>query len=265
MAFLFSIGRIIIVGAVCVVVAGCVSNETRISRLDKEIDDRDPYEEYNRLIHSFNNALDEAILAPVARGYGSIHPLIRDRVRDFLRNLRGPITLIHDIAQLDEERAAETASRMLVNTTVGVGGLFDVATLAGIPYHEEDAGQTLAVHGVPRGPYLVLPIYGPSNTRDWVGRLIDAFIDPVSYVLTIDNNYTELVTARAAETVDFREQNLEVIDDLKANSFDYYTALKSLYQHNRRIQIGNGLAAPFEPDLDDIEGSLDDFDPLTGG
>jgi phospholipid-binding lipoprotein MlaA len=236
-----------------------------MSRLDKEIDDRDPYEGYNRVVHNFNNAADEVVWAPVARAYGRVHPLIRDRLRDFLRNLRGPITLIHDIAQLDEQRAAETASRMLVNTTVGVAGLFDVATLTGIPYHEEDAGQTLAVYGVPPGPYVVLPIFGPSNARDWVGRLIDIFVDPVSYVLTVNKYYTELVTARAIEIIDFREQNLEVVDDLKANSLDYYIALKSLYQQNRRIQIGNGLAAPFEPDLDDIEGSMEEFVPLTDG
>jgi phospholipid-binding lipoprotein MlaA len=118
---------------------------------------------------------------------------------------------------------------------------------------------------VPPGPYVVLPIFGPSNARDWVGRLIDIFVDPVSYVLTVNKYYTELVTARAIEIIDFREQNLEVVDDLKANSLDYYIALKSLYQQNRRIQIGNGLAAPFEPDLDDIEGSMEEFVPLTDG
>jgi phospholipid-binding lipoprotein MlaA len=133
-------------------------------------DDNDPLEGLNRGIFEFNRVVDGVLIKPAAQIYRGVLPQqAQDSVRSFLRNLRSPVILANDVLQGDMDRAGSTIGRFLVNTTLGIGGLFDVASELGMPFHDEDFGQTLAVWGVGEGPYLVLPLLGPSNPRDAVG------------------------------------------------------------------------------------------------
>lgn len=210
-------------------------------------DINDPIEGVNRAIFGFNEVVDKAVIGPVARGYGKVPSPIRDRVRDFVRNLTSPIVLVHDVLQLDGERAGNTAGRMLVNTTIGAFGLVDVATPFGLPYHSEDAGQTLGKHGVGDGPFVVLPILGPSTARDTVGRVVDMFLDPLSW---IDGIGGLRVGATVASGVDLRERLEPVIADGRKNALDYYAQTRSLYRQNRAAEIANQTVA--DSDLPDI-------------
>jgi len=135
----------------------------------------DPYEATNRKIFNFNQQLDKAVMKPVAQAYVDVVPEpARDGVHNFLVNLNLPVTFANDILQGEIERTGETVARFTVNTTIGIGGLLDVATRIGVPFHTEDFGQTLAVWGVGEGPYLVLPLLGPKPPRDAVGYAVDS-------------------------------------------------------------------------------------------
>ncbi len=216
----------------------------------------DPYENMNRAVFSFNDAVDQAVAEPVARGYRAVTPkLVRDGVRNFLRNLRSPVNVANQILQGDIEGAAGDISRFAMNTTIGVGGLFDVAAETGLEYEHEDFGQTLGVWGVGNGPYLVLPLMGPSTLRDATGLLVDGYADPVR--LYLDNTgQEEWIYARAGVSLlEKREALLDVLDDLRANSFDYYAAMRSAYMQKREAMLRDddpeALSAPAIPDYDD--------------
>lgn len=197
----------------------------------------DPWEGSNRAVFAVNEALDENIGQPVARAYGdAVPPFVRDRIRDFVTNFGEPVNFINAVLQGNQERAAETFVRFIVNSTAGMGGFFDVAAQYGQPENEEDFGQTLAVWGVEPGPYVMLPIFGPSSVRGTVGKIVDNFSNPISYFMPTFGNITKSV----AGGIDKRQRNLETLDDLKKNSLDYYAALRSLYRQNRRDQINNG-------------------------
>ena len=142
----------------------------------------DPIEPVNRAIFSFNMFLDRYLLEPVARAYRFVTPeAARRSVANFLANLRSPVIFANDALQGERERAGITLGRFMINTTLGVAGLFDPATSFGYPRHDEDFGQTLGVWGVASGPYLMLPLLGPSNGRDTVGKVGDYFINPLNH------------------------------------------------------------------------------------
>lgn len=200
----------------------------------------DPLEPTNRAIFAFNQALDRAVIKPVAQGYRRVVPEFgRDRVDDFLTNAGEPLTFIHDLLQGEFSRAGTTASRFVLNTTFGVLGIMDVAEPMGLPGHSEDFGQTLAVWGVPEGPYLMLPLFGPSNPRDGVGRGVDWFADPV----TIGANEGDLDAftwgRMGGDAVNTREKYLDVLDDIERSSLDYYASIRSMYRQNRARRISN--------------------------
>jgi len=206
----------------------------------EEIDDaaeNDPLEIPNRFIFAFNEALDVVILRPAAVTYRFLVPQgIRDAIRNFLRNLSTPVILANDLLQGDLERADTTFSRFVVNTSVGMLGLLDVAEPMGLAYHEEDFGQTLGHHGAGEGFYIVLPLLGPSNLRDASGRVVDYFIDPFTYILTQEQSL-----ARFAVTgLDKRERNIETLDEIKKDSVDFYARVRSLYGQYRDNLIRNG-------------------------
>jgi phospholipid-binding lipoprotein MlaA len=163
-------------------------------------------------------------------------------VRSFLRNLKSPIILANDLLQGDLERAGNTAMRMAINTTIGMGGIADVATDVGFPYHDEDFGQTMAVAGVGSGPYLVLPLLGPSNLRDTVGFAVDTFFDPLrmftaahdpSWADTANYNRTGLTV------VDRREALIDPLDEVERSSIDVYAGYRSMYNQLRNAAINN--------------------------
>lgn len=214
----------------------------------------DPFEDFNRAVFDFNEALDAVIFLPLAKIYRAIFPKpIRDSFRNFMRNLNAPFVLANDVLQGEGERAGMTLSRFLINTTLGVGGLFDAAAGMGVPYHEEDFGQTLGVLGMEEGVYIVLPILGPSTVRDGLGKVGDAFLNPLNYVGASGNDVEKvffghrrniadfLFGARLLEVVDTRERLIEPIELLRKDplSLDYYTLIRSVYLQRRKKEILN--------------------------
>lgn len=200
----------------------------------------DPYENTNRKIHRFNVAVDKAILKPVAKGYRAVVPKIgRQGINNFLRNLMTPVTFLNAMLQGNPEEAASTFWRFAVNSTLGFGGIMDVASAAGMEDNIEDFGQTLAVHGVKTGAYIELPFFGPSDSRDVFGRIVDAFTNPFYYSV---NNYI-LAGYKTADVVDSREKTLDITDDIERTSLDPYAAIRSLYLQHREDMIRNGSPA----------------------
>lgn len=198
---------------------------------------RDPLEPVNRVIFDANLFLDELIIRPVAEIYRFfLPPEVRNGVRNFLRNLRTPIILANDILQGEAGRAGDTLARFLVNSTVGIGGLLDVAEDQGYPFHDEDFGQTLAVYGAGEGFYLVLPILGPSTLRDTGGMVADTYLDPLTYVVD-----REVRFARAAVSgADLRSRNIETLEELRRGSIDFYARVRNVYRQRRQNEIENG-------------------------
>jgi len=224
-------------------------SESESGDFGPEPDDNDPLEIPNRMFFAFNEALDFAVFRPVAVTYRFIVPTgVRNSVRNFLRNLRTPVTLANDLLQGDMERAENTFARFFINSTIGLLGLFDIAADSGYPYHAEDFGQTLGTYGAGEGFYLVLPIFGPSSLRDGGGRIVDIFLDPLTYIAPREFNL-----ARSATTgIDFRARNIEELDALKADSLDFYARIRSLYRQNRVNEINNGAPTGEAPNFSEI-------------
>jgi phospholipid-binding lipoprotein MlaA len=239
----------------------------------------DPIEPVNRAIFQVNRVLDGLILEPAARIYRMVAPqFVRTGVTNFLANLRTPVVFVNDVLQGEAKRAELTLGRFMFNTIMGVGGLIDVGGMLGMPErHSEDFGQTLAVYGVGSGPYLMLPLLGPSNVRDTVGQVVDLAFDPLTILGAVDIGVfivpTEFGLARTgAEALSFRERNIENIDELRRSSIDEYAAVRTLYGQFRASEIRNGAPAEldeiYDEDLYDdpeLSGELEDpyADPET--
>ncbi len=200
----------------------------------------DPIESFNRLMFGFNELMDMMVLKPAAYGYRYVMPRpARNSVRNLINNLKSPVVLLNDLLQGENKRAHTTMSRFMLNSTIGVLGLFDVATSLGYPRHSEDFGQTLAVWGMGEGSYLVVPIFGPMTVRDAAGNIVDFFLDPLTYVAWENDHQEYFIGLNILDVVDRRERNIERIDQLKEDSFDYYATIRSLYVQNRRAEIRN--------------------------
>ncbi|MBY0337608.1 MAG: VacJ family lipoprotein [Acetobacteraceae bacterium] len=207
----------------------------------------DPLEPFNRSMYAVNRAVDTVVLVPVATAYRTlVPPPVRTGVRNALGNLRAPTILLNDVLQGNLARAQVTAGRFLINSTLGLGGLVDVAEWQfGLRGHAEDFGQTLAVWGVSEGPYLFLPVFGPSNPRDLVGTAVDAVASPWFWFgqgAVVEG----LRWGRLGLTiVDTRESVLDSLDALERMSLDPYAALRSAYRQRRNAEIRNqGIQAP---------------------
>lgn len=201
----------------------------------------DPGEPTNRTIFEINRGLDAGILKPLATLYRDFTPqFFQDRVNDVLDNLHAPVVFLNDVLQGEGKRAMATLTRFLINSTVGLLGLVDVATEAGIEGHDEDFGQTLAVWGVSEGPYVMLPIFGPSNPRDTIGLIVDFLTDPFNiWSANTDREYA--IFARAgARAIDTRAIYMDPMDDLEESSVDFYATIRNLYRQRRADQIRNG-------------------------
>jgi phospholipid-binding lipoprotein MlaA len=212
-----------------------------------DIEFNDPLEEWNRSIFAFNQVVDEVVLVPVAKGYRTaVPPPMRSSVRDFMRNLNGPVIFVNDVLQGQALLAANTLARLTINSTVGVGGMFDVASRIGIPRHTNDMGITLATYGVDEGPYLIAPVLGPTNPRDVVGQIADGFIDPADQVAGRRYWYASL-SRMVVSGIDVRSRNIEALADIERTSLDYYATIRSLYRQRRAAQIrheDSGLPNP---------------------
>ncbi len=208
----------------------------------------DPIEPFNRRSYAVHQAIDHNVLAPVARGYRAVVPApVRTGVRNVLANLRSPVVLANDILQGEPRRAGDTLGRFVVNSTLGVGGIFDVAgTRLGVRGHTEDFGQTFARWGVGEGPFLFIPVLGPSNPRDLAGFSLGVAADPLVWVgqgAAVDG----LLWSRTGATVvDTREDLLDTTDDVERSSLDPYATYRSAYRQRRRAEIENrtGGGAP---------------------
>lgn len=196
----------------------------------------DPLEGVNRAIYGFNKFLDKVLLKPIAKTYRFIVPEAgRKVVRNVLRNLTEPVTFVNSILQGDVENTFTTFWRFSLNSTFGLGGIFDFAEEAGLEHRPEDFGQTIGIYGAGNGPFLMIPVMGPSNTRDAFGAVADAFTDPFNYA------HEDFVLGRTvAKGISAREDKLELIDEIERTSLDPYATLRSLYTQKRADDIANG-------------------------
>jgi len=230
--------------------AGTTGSEELKSK-DQSTTANECFEGFSRAMFKFNHGLDKVLFEPVAKGYRALPVPIRKGTGNVVDNLRSLLTLSNNLLQGDFREAGNTAGRFAINTTVGILGIWDPAQALGLEKSgKEDFGQTLGVWGAEPGCYFVLPILGPTTTRDAIGKVANIFIDPV-YQIThnneIDNgvignsNYSEhnYYYYRATGAVDFRAKNIESFDSLEENSIDLYASLKSLYLQNRKQQISN--------------------------
>lgn len=269
--------RALLVLAALIVVAGCASrpDQDATQGADSQAtedfieveEDNDPLELPNRFIFAFNLALDVIIFKPVAATYRFILPVeVRDSIRNALRNLRTPVVLVNDLLQGEMERAEITLTRFAINSTLGVAGLFDVADGWGYPHHDEDFGQTLGVHGIGEGIYLVLPVLGPSSARDGVGLVVDTFLDPLTYVGAEYDIERELLLRTVVAGVDRRARNIENLEELQRDAIDFYARIRSLYRQTRQNDINNGATTgptPM-PGLTDLDFEYDLNDDQVG-
>lgn len=202
-------------------------------------ENNDPLEPTNRVFYAINDALDTVIMRPIALGYRAAVPApVRTGVHNVLNNLGTPVTLANDLLQGNPHRAGDTMGRFLVNTTLGIGGLIDVAAERGLADHPSDFGMTLAVWGMGDGVFLFLPVLGPTSPRDAIGFGVDSFVlDPWGWVGK-GNTVRDLRYARAAiSAIDARVAVLDDFDKAKAGALDPYATIRSLARQYRSKQI----------------------------
>ncbi len=213
---------------------------------ENEVKIYDPLEKYNRKIYKFNDAFDRYFFEHIAQTYRKQVPhKIRISVRNFLVNLTLPISAFNSLLQGKSDNFFATTSTFLINSTIGLGGLFNIAETKKIQYKPEDFGQTLGYYGINSGPYIMLPFLGPSSGRDFSGLVTDLVVDPFQFnslgvgsnkALFNDNNLFAVNTARA---IDEREKLINVISDVRQDSFDSYATFRSMYLQKRQSDIKN--------------------------
>jgi phospholipid-binding lipoprotein MlaA len=210
----------------------------------------DPLEPLNRNILDLNLFVDRILLKPVTQVYIAVVPEDgRDALRRALDNMKEPVVVINNVLQGDPARAFTAVGRFTVNTTVGLAGLFDVAKEWGLDKETGDFGQTLFTWGSPEGPYLVVPILGPSNPRDLIGMGMDAYMDPFSYLATAKDLDQIQIARFVLGGIDQRAQAIDVLDDLQKNSLDFYAQLRSLVEQRRAAELRHGAAPAPSPNF----------------
>jgi phospholipid-binding lipoprotein MlaA len=200
----------------------------------------DPWEKTNRDMFDFDVRLDHAIARPIAKGYRAAVPeFARDGVHNAITNLNSPVTLANDVLQGDGDKAANTFGRIVINSTVGLGGLIDVATKIGIPGHQNDFGITLGKNGIAEGSYLVLPLVGPAPPRDLLGTVVDQAFDPLTYV-RFHGKDTWMVVRYGIGILDARTATLDAVETIELSSIDFYATTRNLYRQSRNAKINGG-------------------------
>jgi phospholipid-binding lipoprotein MlaA len=205
--------------------------------------DRDPWEHVNRGLYRFNDGLDRAVLRPAARGYKkAVARPVRTGVRNALNNINEPNTLMNDLLQGRVVHGGQSAARFVINSTVGIAGLFDVATPIGIPAHDADFGQTLGRWGLPAGPYIFVPVFGPTDLRDGTGRIVDGFAS----ILSLHDLHVTTAARVGVTVVDGVDSRLALdstIEAVKHTATDPYATTRSAYLQNRRSMVINDKQA----------------------
>ena len=211
--------------------------------------ENDPWEGFNRNMYAFNDGVDK-VVRPIAAGYDKVMPDPFQRgVGNFFRNLDAPVTFVNSLLQGKFEQSADVFGRFVVNSTIGLLGFFDVATKMGIPYYNEDLGQTLAKWGYDNSRYLMLPFFGPSTVRDGVGRLTDSYYHPVGRALHGRDEWGYLIARGIDQRARFLDQDAEL-----ERTYDSYVLLRDVWLQNRQYQIYDG-----DPPLADYDLFLEDF------
>lgn len=200
-------------------------------------DANDPLEPTNRFFYRVNDGLDTYVLRPVAVAYRTVVPgAVRRPIHNVLANISSPIVFANDVLQAKPKRAGTSMMRFLINSTAGIGGLFDVATDLGYPQHDSDFGVTLALWGVGSDPFLFLPVLGPSNPRDAGGFGADIALDPLTWA-SFGGSATLGYARFGLSAVDARERNIDTVDSIKKTALDPYATFRSLYRQNRASEI----------------------------
>ena len=234
--------------------------ENNLSKKDKPV--KDCFETLNRGSFALNEGLDKVIFKPVAKAYRGLPPSVRTGTSNVLVNLSSLITIPNNILQGDFKVAGVNTGRFVVNTTVGILGIFNVAKKMGFSeYEKEDYGQTLGVWGVGPGCYLVIPVLGPSTVRDTAGSFINILGGDPWYNASVNGNNeflsdSDYVATKVLTGIDFRAKNLESIDNLKKNSMDFYASVRSLYLQDRQQKVSNKKATieiMYEGDWEEVE------------
>jgi phospholipid-binding lipoprotein MlaA len=241
-------------------VSAGTDGENSLSKSPKPV--KDCFENLNRGSFALNQGLDKAIFKPVAKAYRVLPSGVRTGTSNVLTNLSSLITVPNNILQGEFKTAGVNTGRFIVNTTVGLLGIFDVAEKIGFSdYEKEDYGQTLAVWGVGAGCYLVLPILGPSTIRDTAGSFLNLLGGDPWYNASVHGNNeflskSDYMISKAVTAVDFRAKNIETIENLEKNSIDFYASVRSLYLQDRQKKIRNNnptIEIMYEADWEEIE------------
>ncbi|HVV65195.1 MAG TPA: VacJ family lipoprotein [Rhizomicrobium sp.] len=233
---------VVVLALTGVALSGCAATTN-----PESLAQNDPYEPTNRRIFEMNQTIDRNFARPVAVFYNRAFPEpLRDGIHNMLANMDEPVTFANDILQGEKTRSLETFGRVVINSTLGVGGLIDMAAKMGIPPHTEDFGQTLGVYGAGEGPYFVAPLLGPAPPRDLGGKVVDIFFDPFTYARF--DGYKTLGYSRAGVgLLDLRARNVGTLDQIERTSVDFYATQRSLYRQYRNSEIRNGA-----PDIQDL-------------
>jgi phospholipid-binding lipoprotein MlaA len=217
--------------------------ELKLSKKSEPI--KDCFEKLNRATFSLNMGLDKAIIKPIAKNYRKLPPTIKNATGNALNNLSNLITIPNNILQGEIKKAGVNTGRLVVNSTIGILGIINVADKMGFPkYEKEDYGQTFGSWGIGPGCYLVLPVLGPSTVRDTAGSFVNALGGDPWYNASVSGNNEFLsdkifALSKAMNGVDFRAKNIDLIDNLEKNSLDFYASVRSMYLQDREIKINN--------------------------
>ncbi|MGE7960673.1 MlaA family lipoprotein [Pseudomonas sp. NPDC089530] len=194
----------------------------------------DPWESINRPIFTFNDTIDTYALKPLAQGYQAVTPqFLEDGIHNFFRNIGDVGNLANDILQAKPRAAAVDTARLLMNTTIGLAGFFDVSTKMGLQRNDEDFGQTLGYWGVGSGPYVMLPFFGPSTLRDAPAKYVDSFTEPYRYV-------NDVPVRNSAFALDIIDTRASLLSSEKLISGDKYTFIRNAYLQNREFKVKDG-------------------------
>jgi phospholipid-binding lipoprotein MlaA len=267
--------------ALCALCSACAARPEGVQTMAKASQTQDRLEPYNRSVMKLNSGLTKILIKPVVTIYRTLLPKpVRQGITNISTNAKAPLVFVHDILQGEGDRAAQTLGRFLMNSTVGIGGSFDLAAKAGVPPHDEDAGQTFARWGIPSGPYIMLPLLGPSTVRDSFGFAADIFADPLRYVLRSETLPIGIITSPATVGVTIAErnrgvgsnvgtglmiasalsqldQNIDRLDELQRGALDPYVALREAYRQYRQAEIDNGKPPKSNPEDDPLADVLD--------
>lgn len=215
----------------------------------------DPHETQNRKVHAFNRNLDRKLIRPAAQGYTKVLPDgVENSIGNFAANLGEPADMTNALLQGNGRGFGISAVRFVVNSTIGIAGIFDVATAAGIDQHDTSFGETLHVWGASEGPYVELPLIGPSTQRDAWGKAVDLFTNPLAYAIGAPEAYYTPV-ASAASGLGNRGKYTDTIDAILYESADSYAQARLIYMQNRRFALGDeDPSAEIDPFELDTEG-----------